>query len=363
MSTPDSRLPELISLARESSSERRRAVLRELTESFFGASGHGEVETEAYGVILAEVAQDMEAAVRAELAERFGPAPHAPRGLVRTLADDPEAAVATAVLRASPLLTDEDLLRVVRKHGQDHLRAVSARPQVSEAVSDVIVARGDDETLGTLLRNDGARLSRQASEAAVERAKLNPALHEATVNRASLPPDLLNDMYFVVETRLRQSILEQNAKMDPALLESALRHGRAQVATQDGVLPEDYAETLAKVEQLQAANQLTPSVLAGFLRNNSKTAFLIALAQLADLDFHTARHIVERRELDALAVVCRAADLDRALFLTYALVLLNDDGDAMGKAKSYAEMYAALGRDTALRTIRFWRLRREAVAA
>lgn len=170
-------------------------------------------------------------------------------------------------------------------------------------------------------------------------------------------------MYFVVETRLRQSILEQNAKMDPALLESALRHGRAQVATQDGVLPEDYAETLARVEQLQAANQLTPSVLAGFLRNNSKTAFLIALAQLADLDFHTARHIVERRELDALAVVCRAADLDRALFLTYALVLLNDDGDAMGKAKSYAEMYAALGRDTALRTIRFWRLRREAVAA
>lgn len=363
MSAPDSRLPELISLARESSSARRRTVLRELTNSFFGVSGLGEVETEAFGVILAEVARDMEAAVRAELAERFGPALQAPRGLVRTLADDSEAAVATAVLRASPLLTDEDLLPVVLKHGQDHLRAVSARPQVSEAVSDVIVARGDDETLGTLLRNDCANLSRRASEAAVERAKLNPALHEVTVNRASLPPDLLNEMYFVVEIRLRQTILEQNARMDPVLLESALRQGRVQVATRDGVLPEDYAETLAKIEQLQAANRLTPSVLAGLMRGKSKTAFLIALARLADVDFHTARQVVERRELDALAVVCRAADLDRALFLTCALVLLNEDGDALGKASSYAELYAALGRDTAQRTIRFWRLRREAVAA
>jgi len=312
---------------------------------------------------LEVLAKDTAARVRGVVAETLKDVADAPPELVRQLARDAELAVSTAVLRASPLLTDEDLLPVVLKHGQDHLRAVSARPQVSEAVSDVIVARGDDETLGTLLRNDCANLSRRASEAAVERAKLNPALHEVTVNRASLPPDLLNEMYFVVEIRLRQTILEQNARMDPALLESALRHGRVQVATRDGVLPEDYAETLAKIEQLQAANRLTPSVLAGLMRGKSKTAFLIALARLADVDFHTARQVVERRELDALAVVCRAADLDRALFLTCALVLLNEDGDALGKARSYAEMYAALGRDTAQRTIRFWRLRREAVAA
>ena len=66
---------------------------------------------------------------------------------------------------------DEDLLGVVRRHGQDHLRAVSARPSVSKAVADVIVERGDDETLGTLLRNDGAQLSRKSSEAAVERVQ------------------------------------------------------------------------------------------------------------------------------------------------------------------------------------------------
>lgn len=357
-----SRLPALIGLAEEGSSEKRRALLRELTEHFFGSPARTETEDALYGSVLAKLADDMELAVRAELSTRFASAPDAPHALIRRLAND-EAAVAGAVLAHSPVLTDEDLLGVVRNHGQDHLRAVSARPSVSEAVSDVIVERGDDETLGTLLRNDGARLSRKASEAAVERAKVNPALHEATVSRAGLPADLLNDMYFVVEARLRQQILEQNARMDPALLEAALAAGRARIATDDGALPADYSECLAYVEELKAAGQLTPRMLARFLRSGSRTSFLIALAQLSDIDFHTARQIVDRRELDALAVVCKAADLDRALFLTYAVVLLNDDGDAMAKAHAYARMYAELSREAALRTLRFWRMRRGAQAA
>jgi uncharacterized protein (DUF2336 family) len=357
-----SRLPDLIALAEEGSSEKRRALLRELTEHFFGSPARTATEDTLYGAVLAKLADDMETAVRAELSSRFANTPDAPHALIRRLAND-EAAVAGAVLAHSPVLTDEDLLGVVRNHGQDHLRAVSARPSVSEAISEVIVERGDDETLGTLLRNDGARLSRKASEVAVERAKANPALHDATVSRAGLPADLLNDMYFVVEARLRNQILEQNARMDPALLDAALAAGRARVATDDGALPADYSECLAYVEELKAAGQLTPQMLARFLRSGGRTSFLIALAQLSDIDFHTARQIVDRRELDALAVVCKAADLDRALFLTYAVVLLNDDGDAMAKAHSYARMYAELSREAALRTLRFWRMRRGAQAA
>lgn len=355
-----SRLPELISLAREESSEKRRALLRELTEHFFGASARSEAETEHYGVVLAHLADDMEEAVRAELAERFASEPQAPSRLIRRLAEDESDAVAAPVLAVSPVLDQADLMKAVRQGGQARLRAVSGRPTVSEDVSSVIVERGDDETLGALLRNEGARLSRASSEAAVDRARANPALHEAVVNRQALPADLLNEMYFVVEARLRQQILEQNARLDPALLENALEAGRARVAAADGVLPADYPEQLAYVQELKAANQLTPQVLARFLRSGGRTAFLIALAELADIDFHTARNIVERREMDALAVVCKAADLDRALFLTYAVVLLNREDNAMGKARQYAGHYANLPRETALRTLRFWRLRRQA---
>ena len=84
----------------------------------------------------------------------------------------------------------------------------------------------------------------------------------------------------------------------------------------------------------------------------------MALSELADVDFHTARRILERRDLDALAIVCKAADFDRALFLTFAVLILGPEADAMGRAREYGELYAALPRDAAMRTIRFWRMRR-----
>ena len=151
--------------------------------------------------------------------------------------------------------------------------------------------------------------------------------------------------------------------MDPVLLESALAAGRTRVATEDGALPPDYGECLAYVEELHAAQQLTPTMLARFLRSGSRTSFLIALARLADVDFHTASQIVEKRELDALAVICKAANLDRALFLTFAVVILGSEDNAMGKAHGYAKLYAELQRDAAMRTLRFWRMRRSSAAA
>ena len=142
----------------------------------------------------------------------MAPVAAAPIKLIRGLAGDVAIAVARPVLEGSTRLTDADLVAVAEQRGQAHLQAISRREAVSEAVSSVIVERGDDHTLQVLLGNDGATLSRAAHEAAVDRAGANPDLHEAVVNRRDLPVDLLNDMYFAVESKLRSRILERNGE-------------------------------------------------------------------------------------------------------------------------------------------------------
>jgi len=353
-----SKLRDLIDLAKEPSSERRRELLREVTNLFFaGVDNQHEPEATLFDDILTQLAGEMEEQVRIELAEQVAPQPVAPRRLLRTLAGD-AIGVAAPILRSSTALTEADLLHVAQSRGQEHLQAISQRPQVPEAVSDVIVQRGDDDTLGVLLRNDGAALSRQAHETAVDRATANKALHEVVLDRSSLPIDLLNEMYFVVEARLRNKILERNAAVDPAVLEAALASGRKQMAARDGALPADYQESEKAVRQMLARRAITPPVLAGMLRNRETTKFMIALAEQAGIDFHTARRILDRRELDALAIVCKAADFDRSLFLTFAVLVLDKDANAMGRAREYGELYSELPKESAQRTLRFWRMRR-----
>jgi uncharacterized protein (DUF2336 family) len=358
--TSRTKLYDLINLAQEPSSERRRELMRGVTDLFFVSDApRGAVEMGLFDDVLTQLAGEMESSLRGELAARMAQAEAPPKGLIRRLAGDESIEVARPVLQGSRALSDDDLLSVARTRGQDHLRAISQRPAVSMLVTDAIVERGDDQTLGVLLRNQGAELSRESEETAVDRAVENPELHEAVVTRSDLPADLLNEMYFVVEARLRNQILERNADIDPAELDAALANGRKQLATRDGALPADFAAAEAEIKALRQRNGITPPVLAGFLRNRETTKFLVALCELADIDFHTARRILERRELDALAIVCKAAGFDRSLFLTFAVLILDREANALGRAREYGELYESLARDVAQRTLRFWRMRRQ----
>lgn len=359
-----SKLQDLIALAREPSSEKRRELLREITDIFFARSdAESGPELALFDDVLTQLAGEMEVAVRAELAERLAPAALAPRRLLKSLAGDEAIEVARPVLEGSGSLSDEDLISVAKSRGQAHLQAISRRGAVSEIVADAIVERANDDTLGVLLANDGAILSRLAHQTAVERAEANPALHEAVISRRSLPVDLLNEMYFVVEKQLRARILERNAALDPAALEAALAAGRNRVAAADGALPADFAAAEREVQAMAARKALAPEALAAMLRNRETTKFMIALAELAGVDFATARLILERRELDGLAIVCRAADFGRALFVTLAVLVLDREADPMGRAKEYGDLYGELTKDAALRTLRFWRMRRQSVDA
>jgi len=352
-----SKLVELIALANEPSSQRRRDLLREVTDVFFVEKVDSASQTEAFDTVFQTLSAQMEEAVRVELAERFATSGEAPAGLMRMLALDAPA-VARPVLERSTVLSEQDLLDVARTRGQEHLRAMSSRPDLSERVTDAIVETADDDTLGVLARNDSAVLSRASHEVLVDRAAYNPMLQEAVVERTSLPTDLLNEMYFMVEARLRTTILARNDDLDPTALEQALKTSRKRLAVQTGALPPDFAEAEEFVRGLVARNAITPPVLVKLLRAGQRTHFILALSESTGIEFSTARRVIERQDLDALAILCKCADFDRTLFLTFAILLLSPK-DAMGRAAEYGQLYSELTKETASRTLRFWRVRRE----
>src|SRR5664279_1652723 len=89
-------------------------------------TGLNERERALMHEILRRLTRDVEMAIRIALAERLADDTTAPHDLILLLADD-RIEVARPLLLRSPLLTDEDVLRMVIECDVGHQEAVAAR--------------------------------------------------------------------------------------------------------------------------------------------------------------------------------------------------------------------------------------------
>ena len=357
--TIDSRLHQLVDLAKERSSEKRRDLLRDITDLFFektpdnGSTEHGEFDS-----VLSQLAMQTAQEARQELSRRFAEAPLAPRGLLLQLARD-AIEVAAPILQKSQVLTERDLSSLAEESSQDHLKALTKRETVPESVSETIVRRGDDATVAALVRNDGARLSRQTFEAVTERAESSTMLQAPLVERSSTPPDLLNDLMTVVESNLRERILERFDKIDPDVLENALQASHERLEARMRADNEmEQARNFINAKKLR--RQLDGALLAQLLREGKKAHFSAGLAELAGVDVTAAKQALEHDSIDPLCLICKAGGFERTLFVTLAVLRNAGKGDALRDAREYGRIYDALSDRDAQRAMRFMMLRKNA---
>jgi uncharacterized protein (DUF2336 family) len=354
-----SRFAKLLELAKTSDSDRRRDLLREVTGLFFETSGgRSDRETALFDDVLQLVAAEMQDNVLAELAHQFADAPDAPVGLMRDLANH-AFEIAGPVLERSHVLDEQTLLQIVNYQSQQHIKAVAQRDNVSETLSDAIVRFGDDHALDALMRNDGAEVSRTSMEAAVDRARRNALLHEAVVERRDLPLDLLNEMYFVVETRLRDQILDRNASVDPKTLDAALSNARERVKSAVGNLDAETKNAMAFIQSKKNAGELNARLLVSLYREAKRMHFLYGLAEVTNLDHETVAGLLERQDIDGLAMICRASNIERPLFVTLAVLTCGGE-EAMDKAEEFGRLYNNVPIEAAQRAMRFLKVRKAA---
>lgn len=346
----------LLDLAKEGSSEKRRELLRQITDVFLAdPPERSDRESMLFDEIVGAVAADLETQVRIELARKVAVSNVPVQRTARRLAMD-VIEVARPVIEHSKALTQDDLVDVINAKGQDHLMAVTKRPDIGENVSSALVARGEDRVIASLLENRTARLNRETYERVAERADANGVLHAPLVRNAHVPLDMLNNVYLRVETNLRREIMRKFHGVSPAELEAALETSRNHLSAAYGALPDDYQAAKEYVTALGKISPLQPPVLVRLLRESRQTAFLLAFAQLVDIDFDIGRRLLDSKDIDALAMLCRGAGFDRGLFVTLCITIMNDGG-GLSKAEKYGQLYEQVPVAAAQRALRFWKVR------
>ena len=224
-------LDELISSVATGGGKQRLRILQRIADLFAaGSRNYSHEQIALFDDVLQKLSADIEVKARAQLAHHLVSINTAPPRLIRTLAFDNAIDVAGPVLIHSQQLSDEDLIENATTKSQDHLFAIAQRLKLSEAVTDVLVERGDQRVVHKVVKNKGARFSLAGYGNLTTRARYDRKLTLALGERSDLPRQ-----YFL-------KLLEAASSTVRAKLEAA--NPQAAVAIRDTV--DDVATTMQR---------------------------------------------------------------------------------------------------------------------
>jgi uncharacterized protein (DUF2336 family) len=355
-------LQELERLARERSSEKRRALLHAISDRFFGAAEHTASEVAAYDDVVMMVLDEVEPLARAELAGRLADLANPPRRTLLQLAEDEQIKVAVPILARSPAIEEADLERIARHQSQEHLAAIAGRPNLSERVTDVLVDRGDDRVVHTVAGNHGARFSPKGFTTLADRASTNEELLNRLAARGDLPAEITARLAPVISAALEARLREAGADPD----------GSALVGLAE-------ASQFVLADRLRAASKMARSlaVLVDHL-DRGLVSLDEAIIELSDVDAtpDVAKLIADRVELrpdTVMRALCAPSDEPVTLLCRAAGVKVNGYSAVVrmrrrrrrgtdGSPTQLLEQYQQIPLDMAQRILRFLKVRETAEA-
>ena len=198
--------------------KRRLRIMLRIADLFAaGARNYSGQQIAVFDDVLQELTADIELGARAELAHRLARIDGAPPRVVRSLAFDDAIEVAGPVLTHSAQLTDGDLIENASTKSQAHLLAIAQRLQLSEAVTDVLVARGDRRVVNKVVRNRGARFSLAGYEKLTVHARRDKRLTLALGRRGDLPRQCFIKLLEAASASVRARLEAEHPQAEDAI--------------------------------------------------------------------------------------------------------------------------------------------------
>lgn len=265
--------------------------------------------------ILLRLTRNVEMAIRISLAERLADDTTAPNDLILLLADD-TIEVARPVILRSPLLCDEDMLKLIAESDIGHQEAVAARPHIGETVTAALAHCEAETVLITLVRNSTAKFSGTTFEILVDKSRDFAGLQEPITHRKDLPPELATKMCSWVSEALKGYII-RNYAINNGALETALAQAELSIKNEPASphpTPADSAQKL--VDKLHTSGQLKAGFLLRVLHQGQIDLFDLAFARILNLPLPELRQNLYERGPKTVALACRAVGIDRCVFTT-----------------------------------------------
>ena len=309
MNAPLGFIHEVENAIAHSSSERRVVMARRLTDLFLvGADKYSDDEIDLIDDVFVRLALVIEESARAFLAMRLAPMSMAPPKILRALACDDAIEVASPVLIQSERLDDLTLIECARTKSQEHLLAISRRKTLGEAVTDVLVERGDHQVVFSTAQNAGAKFSNKGFTILIKHSKADERLATTVGCRPDISPQLFEQLLEAASESVRAKLEAESphAKRD---IHHAVTDVTARIRAQATVQSTDYAAAQVLIDSLNQAGQLTAAKLEYFAKSDRFEETVVALAVMSGIPTDVVERRLKDEYVEFLLILAKAIDL------------------------------------------------------
>jgi uncharacterized protein (DUF2336 family) len=336
---------------------RRIDILTRITDLFLnGAELYSEEQVGVFDDVMARLVNAIETQARAKLAHRLAPIANAPSNVIHMLAFDDDIEVARPVLTQSDRLDDRDLLVSAGTKSQEHLYAIAQRRSLSEAVTDVLVERGDREVVHSVVRNIGARFSDAGFRMLVKRSTGDDALATEVGLRSDIPRPHFLLLLEKASTEVRARLSAENPQAGSAI-EGVVAEVVGGIRTEARNASPDFAAAQAAVERQNRIRRIGEAEIYQYARDRKFEETAIALSIMCD----TPIDVVERALLDPgaeiILILAKVAGLSSSTTKAVLLLRAADRGLSAKDLEQALSSFNRLQPDTARRVLSFFRTR------
>lgn len=241
--------------------------------------------------IFRVMVKDVEVLVRETVSKSILHIPDVSSDIARTLAMDENDNVASPVLEFSKVLTDPDLVEIIQSCPDNRLQAIARRAEVSESVSDALVENGNEDTVVTLVSNQGAKIAEKTFDTLVDRYGESERILYHLVRRESLPLVVADRLVATVSSNIKDYLVTHH-ELSPEVASDLLLDSRERAMVRllsDGASRPDVEEL---VGQMAAHGRLSASLILRALCTGDLTFFEAAMAQRAEIPLSNARVLI-----------------------------------------------------------------------
>ena len=253
--------------------------------------------------------KDAEVRVREALSKQLKENPMVPHDVALTLARDVDA-VALPMLQFSEVLTDEDLIEIVKAQSPDKQVAVASRAHVSAGLADALVDSHNETVVATLVSNEGAELTEAALQKVVDEFGDSDVVGKPLIERATLPVTVAERLMAKVSENLRAALAARQ-DLSPETVANLLIQARELAVL--GLTDSD-ADVAKLVDHLYRNNRLTPSIILRAVCMGDLTFFEWAVAKLARIKLENARTLIHDAGKRGFEALFDKAGLPKAFF-------------------------------------------------